>query len=303
MARNCSTMEAIGIDIGGTAVKLSAVDGAGGTLWTARSRPYDRPTTEQLVTAIRQAAGQHLPPVDALAQAAVGLCVPGIMEEGGTEVRQSVNVPGLNGVRLDELVATAFGARAARIAVATDARATAYDLFTARHLNGRLFLLAIGTGVGAAVLDDGRALSVDGDSPGHFGQMDVSIEGHSVMGPDGGTGSLEGYLRGPALARRYGDDPDSWPDRIRVEDPPMRALVRAVRIAHALFRPHHIYLAGGVGIRLGRLLPALRVAVAHHLTNIARPGWTIAVGDSDFHAAQGAAKLALAARGSAHHTD
>jgi predicted NBD/HSP70 family sugar kinase len=157
-------------------------------------------------------------------------------------------------------------------------------------------VLAIGTGVGAAVLDDGKPLSVDGDSPGHFGQLDVSIEGHPAVGPDGGAGSLEGYLGAAALARCYGADPASWPAQMRVEDPPMRALVRAIRIAHALFRPHHVCLAGGVGIRLAGFAPALRLAVAEQLTDIARPDWTLTTGDSDFHAAQGAAKLAVAAQ-------
>jgi glucokinase len=282
-------MEAIGIDIGGTAVKLASIDAAGNSARNARSAAYDRPTTPQLVAAIRQAA-DGLPG----APAAVGLCVPGILDETRTVVRQAVNVPGLEHVRLDELVAAALGGPPPRVAVATDAIATAYDLQMSRRMAGRLFLLAVGTGVGAAVLDDGRPLLVDGDSPGHFGQMDVSIGGHPVVGPDGGAGSLEGYLSGPALTRVYGDDPEAWQDRLRIEDPAMLALVRAIRIAHALFRPHHVCLAGGIGIRLGGLAPALRAAVADRLTRIARPDWTLSVGDSDFHAARGAARLALA---------
>ena len=294
-------MESVGIDIGGTAVKLAGVDTAGKVMWTARSRPYDRPTTRQLVAAIRQAA--EVKPGCAAPAAAVGLCVPGILDDARTTVLRSVNVPGLDGVRLDELVAAAVGVPAAPISIATDAIATAYDLYAARGKAGRLFLLAIGTGVGAAVLDDGRPLRVDGDSPGHFGQMDVSIEGHPVVGPDEGAGSLEGYLSGPVLARLYGDKPDDWADRVRVEDPPMRALVRAIRIAHALFRPRHVCLAGGVGIRLGRMVPALRSAVNDRLTNIACADWTLSVGDSDFHAAQGAARLALASLRGAGHAD
>jgi hypothetical protein len=114
---------------------------------------------------------------------------------------------------------------------------------------------------------------------------------------------MEGYLSGAVLARLYGGPSDDWSDRISVEDPPMQALIRAIRIAHALFRPHHVCLAGGVGIRLGALVPALRAAVNDRLTNIARADWTLSVGDSDFHAAQGAARLALASLGGAGHAD
>jgi predicted NBD/HSP70 family sugar kinase len=290
-------MNGIGIDIGGTSVKLAAVDGAGNVLWTARSAAYQRPTREQLVSAIRQSVGKPICDVGAAGagQWAVGLCVPGILDESRIAVRQSVNVPGLVGAPLDELVASALGTALRVRAVTTDTHATAYDLYKARGLEGRMFLIAIGTGVGAAVLDDGKLLSVDGDSPGHFGQLDVSVEGHPVIGPDGGAGSLEGYLSAPALARQYGDDFTRWPERMRIDDPSLRALVRAIRIAHGLFRPHNVCLAGGIGIRLGRLAAELRSAVAHQLTNIARPDWTLATGDSDFHAAQGAAKLAVAA--------
>ena len=288
-------MDGIGIDIGGTAVKLAAVGRGGAVLWNARSARYQRPTASQLAAAIRDSAAGRFAP-GAAGPVAVGMCVPGILDDDRTTLRQSVNIPGLNGVRLDDLVADVLGRqpRGARLTVATDAHATAYDLYHSRRLTGRIFLLAIGTGVGAAVLDDGVPLRVDGDSPGHFGQLDVSLEGHPVVGPDGGAGSLEGYVSGPALARYFGDVGHRWADLIRVDDPPMRALVRAIRIAHALYRPHHVLLAGGIGIRLGRLVTELRSAVAHQLSNIARADWTLATGDSDFHAAQGAARLACA---------
>lgn len=272
----------IGIDVGGTSVKVAAIGPRGDVLWAARSDPYARPSARQVAAAIGAAAAGRV-----VGGVAVGVCVPGILDASRTTVVQSVNLPALNGTRLDALVAEALGpGAAAGVAVTSDAVATALDLQTSRRLQGRLFLLAIGTGVGAAVLDDGTPLRVDGDSPGHFGQVDVSVERHPVVGPDGGAGSLEGYLNGPALADRA--------QTIGVDDPATKALVRAIRIAHAIYRPHHVCLAGGVGIRLGRLVPALREAVTRDLTNIARADWTLSAGDSDFHAAQGAARLALA---------
>ena len=275
-------MSSLGIDIGGTSVKLACVTG-GRVLWTARSTPYQRPSREEVIRAIAHAAAGRIHDVRE-----VGLCVPGVLDDDRRTVQQSVNVPGLDGVRLDEIVAEALARRPARLAVLTDANATGLDLYFARGLAGRLFVLAIGAGVGASVIDRGRPLSVDGDSPGHLGQMDVSLEGEPVVGPDGGAGSLEGYLSAAALARHYGN----WETEITADAPPMRALARAVRIGHAMYRPHHVILAGGIGNRLGRLLPDLRRAVDDRLTRIARPDWTLSVGDSDFHAAQGAARAA-----------
>lgn len=286
-------MNAIGIDIGGTSVKLAAVDRAGNVLWTARGAPHARPSLDQLAATIRSAAEAHAADSRDLQQSVVGLCVPGVLDERREVVIRSVNVPALDGVRLEDLVETALGVRPARVRVATDTHATAFDLFIMRRPAGRMFVLAIGTGAGAAVLDDGRPLHVDGDSPGHFGQIDVSLEGEPVIGPDGGAGGLEGYLSAGALAARFGPDPVGWLTRLRPDDPPMRALVRAIRIGHALYRPQHVFLAGGIGIRLAPLCADLYAAISRDLTGIARPGWILSTGDSDFHAAQGAARLAM----------
>ena len=283
-------MNGIGIDIGGTAVKVAAVGRAGEVLWTGKSAAYSGPSVDHLVAAIREAAGKA--GGSGGRGVAAGVCVPGLLNDDRTAVVRSVNVPALNGVRLDKLLAEALGGTPSAMTVTTDTHATAYDLYRSRGPAGRMFMLAIGTGVGAAVLDEGKPLSVDGDSPGHFGQVDVSLPGEAVTGPDGGEGSLEGYLGASALAARYGPDPAAWVTAIRVDHPPMRALVRAVRIAHALFRPRHVFLAGGIGIRLAPLCGDLYGSIARRLTNIARPDWTLATGDSDFHAAQGAARLA-----------
>jgi glucokinase len=207
-------------------------------------------------------------------------------------VTLSVNVPGLNGVVLDELLGAALGERIALRAMTSDAVATGMGIWFERRLGGRLLCLALGTGVGMAVLDDGEPLRVSGDSPGHIGQVDVSIEGEPVIGPDGGAGSLEGYIGGPALAKRYGDDLAAAIAAWKGDEPPLRALARAIRICHAIYRPQHIVLAGGLGIRLGGVLEPLRARIEQDLSKVARPGWTLGVGDSDFHAATGAAAMA-----------
>jgi predicted NBD/HSP70 family sugar kinase len=281
-------MISLGIDVGGRSVKVAAVEGSR-VLWTGKSENYEKPSTEQLVTAIKQAAGNR--GGDAIV---AGICIPGLLNADRTAVEYSVNVPGLMGIRLDELVRRGLTDGVILKTTASDAVASAYDLYATHHLRGRLVSLSLGTGVGAAVLDDGEPLHVDGDSPGHFGQLDVSIEGHPVIGPDGGAGGLEGYLGAAALEARYGPNAQDILKNITVDAPPMKALVRAIRIAHAIYRPDHVGLVGGIGIRLGHLVPQLLAAAKMQLTSIARPGWTLTTGDHDHHAAVGAAKMALA---------
>ncbi|HWE05035.1 MAG TPA: ROK family protein [Tepidisphaeraceae bacterium] len=272
----------LGVDIGGAGVKVAALcDGV--VLWTTK-RGYRKPAVDDLIHAIRDALKGRETNF-----AGVGLCVPGLLDERRTRVTFSVNVPALQEISLDDLAYESLGRRPDSLCIANDSVASGYDIHATRNLPGRLLVLALGTGVGAAVLDDGVALKVDGDSPGHVGQFDVGVEGDPLRGPDGGAGSLEGYIGAPALRHRYGSDPAS---KIRPGDSPIRALAKAIRICHAIYRPHHVILAGGLGIRLGRLLHPLRQMIEKDLSSIARPGWTLNVGDSDFHAACGAARLA-----------
>jgi predicted NBD/HSP70 family sugar kinase len=281
-------MVALGIDIGGSSVKLAAADG-GQTLFTTQSQTYEEPTRQQLASEIRKAlAGRFT-------GGPVGICVPGARDRMRRVVINSVNIPALNELSLDELVAEAVGFVPVHVEIASDAVANAYDIYTSAKMRGRLCALALGTGVGAAVIDEGPSvLYVHGESPGHIGQMDVSVAGDEVIGPDGGRGSLEGYIGVPALVKRYGVEVTEILQRLSAEDVPLVALARAIRICHAIYCPDHVALSGGLGIRMQHLLGTIRELVERDLTRIAQPNWTLTCGVDDFHAARGVAKMAAA---------
>ncbi|MCX5688360.1 MAG: hypothetical protein NTV94_00965, partial [Planctomycetota bacterium] len=131
-----------------------------------------------------------------------------------------------------------------------------------------------------------------GKSSGHFGQMDVSLNDAAPIGPDGGKGSLEGYIGLPALLARYGPSPEQVLAGLTVESEPVRALVRALRISHAIYKPAHIRLLGGVGMMLTACGDRLRGLVDENLTCVAIPGWSLGFASSAHHAACGAARLA-----------
>ena len=280
-------MMQLGLDIGGTSIK-AAIFRNGRCVSIAQSTPYSRPTVDEL-RAVMGAAVENARAVDA-----VGLCLPGSFDVSTRRLTHCVNVPALTGVHMDSLVRKSLHLpRRVRIRVCGDAVAAAYDIRHSRRLIGRLLVLALGTGVGCGVLDGHEALDVDEGSSGHFGQIDVSLCGHDVIGPDGGAGGLEGYIGAPALQKRHpGVTPADALARYAGDEPPVRALVRALRIAHAIYRPRHICLCGGIGLALRRLLPAIRKQVQTHLTSLARPGWTLTCGNDLYHAARGAARLA-----------
>ncbi len=291
-------MPYLGIDIGGSSVKVAMLDSSLRTIGDGQSARYLRPDTTQLIGAIRAATSSIALP-DSLD--AIGLCVPGLIDIDRRVITLAVNVPGLVDQQLDELIARALpSASVRRLVLVNDAIATATDVVISRGLIGRSLIIAMGTGIGAAVLDrQGLSqaavpLRVEGESSGHFGQIDVSLDDTAPPGPDGGAGSLEAYCGAGALRQKYpvaGDRTAIAFPQIQPADAACRALVRAVRIAHAIYRPHHIVLSGGVGIRLKHLVDPLQKLIDQKLTNVARKGWTFDVANDDLHAARGAARI------------
>ena len=305
----------LGIDIGGTSIKGALLDGER-EVWTGRSGEYARPGRGELVEAMAGLIAASPVGRGEVVVRSVGVCAPGKRDAAGVIVR-AVNVPGLEGVAVGELVREVGWGKwevGSVVREFTDAYAAAVDFWRVRPGVGRLLALSMGTGIGACVLDEcaGRepaALIVSGGGPGHIGQMDVGefeeevssgkkASRHEASRHEGGT-TLEAYMGLPALRARYGEGLAGViaAGEMGVDGPPLGALVRALRIAHAIYTPERVVLLGGVGIRMGALVEGIRAAVGDGLTSLARPGWTLEVGESDFHAARGAAWLAGRARG------
>lgn len=294
-------MRSIGIDIGGTSVKVSILEcsplGQTRLISQSKSEGYRNPSALQLSAAVAEAVERGMPRAQ-LGQdlGAVGWCAPGLVDSSGVLLR-SVNLPELVGTCLLSLVQRALGCEKSELPIArfTDAYAAGIDIYMAGGYTDRLLALSIGTGVGAAVIDcGGQQLVLHGESSGHFGQMDVSLddEPHVPIGPDGGRGSLEAYIGIAALDARYGTLEESVLKALDRRSPPIRALARAIRIGHAIYRPDRIVLLGGIGIRLVRALPELIALVGTSITSVARAPATICCGEHDFHAASGCARRA-----------
>lgn len=284
-------MSAIGIDIGGTAVKAALFDGRG-RLETACSASYVRPDRVMLVAAVKEALGKLAGGAASVQR--VGLCLPGRHHAAGDRIELAVNVPGLEGYLFEELVADAVGRNVPHIVV-SDAEAATLDAASDHPDARRVLGIAIGTGVGACLMEDGRAVRIGRGSGGHLGQCDVGpIGGTHPLGPDGGRGSLEAYLGVAAFRARFGA---GFGDRIAslpADDPALVALARAIRIALAIYTPDLVLLLGGLGIALEPHRKAIEGEVRLELTRVAPAGWRLAFGTSRFHAAVGAARLALA---------
>lgn len=209
----------------------------------------------------------------------LGIGVPGLAT--GTVCRWVPNLPYLDGLNLSVAFAgidIGLG-NDAQLALLAEATAGA-----AKDLKDTV-LLAIGTGIGSAVMTDGRIVGGSRGGACSFGwaAADVSdpgedrsgwLERHASGRALDAAAAAIGLKNGPALVAAAGDG--NTP-ALKALEAPMQALGTALAGAVALLDPEAIILAGGVAASLEVLapmiLPALRRQLPPHLRDIAlRPG-------------------------------
>lgn len=277
----------LGIDIGGSSVKVAVQQGHGGWEVTTSER-YTDPTRAEIVDAIRECLQKlEIRDVDQ-----VGLCVPGKHNEAGTEVQWSANVPALNGWDFEELLEASLDSDLPRFRVVSDADAAGYDYECQNMIEGRTAAISLGTGVGLCVLDGLRIATIgEHGQIGHLGHMDIGRHGsEDRFHTSGARNILESYIGAPSLAQ-YQSGRGIDLSGLTLGDPPISALVQALRVVHAIYVPDRIVLLGGVGLALKPLIRTLFDGVDDGLTTLHRKEWTLNFAESSYHAAQGACRL------------
>lgn len=226
-----------------------------------------------------------------LTDAAVGVAVPGPVENN--VLVQASNLPALAGRDVGRWVQDVLMLDHRAIMI-TDQLAAAISESQIDQLRGRVIYLSIGTGVGGAILDDGKPLTITRGSPGHIGHMDVSGGDPDAPRLDGsGRGALQAYLGAKVLE----DAGVILQPGKCFDHPAMRrgldALVRGLRIMMAIYRPNAVVLLGGIGLMLGPVLNELKEKVMDDISPVAPEQWTLTLGQGDtFAAAEGAARYA-----------
>lgn len=192
---------AIGIDLGGTNLKVAVVTREG-LISAQRTCPVDAVRGPSLVIADMVAAIDELLAENSMKRAdlvGVGLGAPGPMDLRAGRIVQAANLPGWIDVPLRDELAGALGLP---VIFDNDGNAAAYGEFWVGAGRGAadMVMLTLGTGVGAGVIIDGRVLH------GHF---DNAAElGHMIVVPNGlpcscgQRGCLEQYASAGNVARR-----------------------------------------------------------------------------------------------------
>nr|WP_249714660.1 ROK family protein [Micromonospora sp. NBRC 107566] len=268
----------VALDVGGTGIKAALVRPPGEIVRLERHATGARRGPEAVIETILAVAGGLADTARAAGETplAVGLAVPGVVDEANGTAVWSANL-GFRDVPLRELAAQRLNLPAAlghdvRAGGAAEAR-----LGAARGVRHVLFV-AVGTGIAAAHVVDGRA---GGGAHGAAGEL-----GHVVVRP-GGTpcfcgnrGCLETVASAAAIARAYPTvtgDPITAADvaaraaegdeaAVRVWRDATAALADGLLTAQALYDVADMVIGGGLAEAGEALFAPLRAALRERIT-------------------------------------
>jgi glucokinase len=194
----------VGVDVGGTNIKIGIVDNQGRTISFVETATRQEAGADDAMRRASETLHQQL--VDAGLQADdvayIGLGTPGSMDIPTGMILEPPNMPAWRDFPIRDCLSKYAGRP---VAFANDANAAAYGEYWiggGRDYNSML-MLTLGTGVGGGIIIEGS--SIDGEHS--FG----SECGHIVIDQrddarlcvwGGGQGQLEAYASAPAVVRR-----------------------------------------------------------------------------------------------------
>lgn len=206
----------LGVDAGGSSVKLALVDQNKEVLHyttVTNVKTKDRHAfLKRWSEAIHDFLSQHSPEK----LQSIGVGIPGILDSERSTVVQSPNIPVLDGFNLKDFFEKEF---ALPVCLENDVNALAwgeYVLFWRERVKN-MIVVAVGTGVGGGIITQGRLYLGQGNA-GEVGHMPIFADGKPCG--CGAQGCWERYGSTTALlenareqvARLREGDPASWPD-------------------------------------------------------------------------------------------
>ena len=195
-----SRSKVIGIDLGGTAIKLGIFTADGECL---EYKTVDTPqpaTPEAVLLKIIDAIAEIDPNNQSIA---IGVGTPGPVDAGGRVAKVAINLAGWHDVPLADWLETKTGKPTI---LANDANCAGLGeawLGAGRNCKN-LILLTLGTGVGGAIILDGKLFTGYQGAAGELGLITLNPDG--PMCNSGNQGSLEQYTSIAAIRRRTGQE-------------------------------------------------------------------------------------------------
>jgi len=205
-------MPALGVDIGGTSMRLAAIDGEGRIL-DRRAAPTPGPPVDRqaayravirfILDGVRElrAAGAA---VSCAASAPIGIACAGILADDGGSILRSVNLGFLEGRDLRSTLRAELGGA---VELFTDIAAATWGEYQAlTRPPARFGHLRLGTGAGYAQIQDGAFVPLHRRKGQHLDILRAHACGSARPCRCGATGCLETYVSRDALRRHTAEE-------------------------------------------------------------------------------------------------
>jgi glucokinase len=287
--------EVIGIDLGGSAIKLGRFDGQGNCL-QALTVATPQPASPEAVLAEMVEAVRQLDPAGQTV--AIGVGTPGPADAAGRIARVAINLVGWRDVPLADWLE----AKTQRPTVlANDANCAGlgeYWLGAGRNFRD-LILLTLGTGVGGAVILDGKLFVGREGAAGELGLITLNPDGPECN--SGNSGSLEQYVSIGGIRRQTGFEPNELAVRAAAGEATAIAFWQAygrdlgAGLASLIYvlTPEAVIIGGGVSASAEFFFPTMRQEIERRVLPSSRAGLHLLQAELGNQAGMvGAAKLA-----------
>ncbi|MEI8107848.1 MAG: ROK family protein [Verrucomicrobiota bacterium] len=188
---------AIGIDFGGTTIKSAVICGAEvleyGEVIDTQKHPSVEGLLGEILRVTKSLRGKYPEVVG------IGVGLPGLVDSVNGVVHELSNVPGWKAVRLRELLELRTGLP---VVIENDAKAMAYGecRYGAAKDGRHVLCITLGTGVGGALILDGRLYRGAQLAAGEIGHASIDYRGKA--GPHGNPGGIEEYVGNQQIAER-----------------------------------------------------------------------------------------------------
>lgn len=288
--------QVIGIDLGGSAIKLGRFR-QDGTCLDSLSIPTPQPSTPEAVIAAMAAAIATLDP-DQEAQA-IGVGTPGPADAAGRIALVAINLAGWQNVPLADWLEQQAGRS---VIVANDANCAGLGeaWLGAGRSYQNLIMLTLGTGVGGAIVLNGQLFVGHRGAAGELGLITLNPDGPPCN--SGNRGSLEQYCSIQAIRRQTGLDPAELSAKAQAGDESAIAFWQqygrylGVGLASLVYvlTPEAIILGGGISAAAELFLPTAIAELEIRVLPSSRADLAVLVAELGNRAGMvGAAQLAL----------
>jgi len=292
---NRGSPQVLGIDLGGTAIKLGRF-GQDGTCLQSLSVATPQPATPAAVVESMLDAIARLDP--AQQSIAIGVGTPGPADAAGRIARVAINLANWHDVPLADWLEAETGLTTV---LANDANCAGLGeawLGAGRRFRN-LILLTLGTGVGGAIILDGKLFIGHQGAAGELGLITLNPDGPECN--SGNRGSLEQYVSVPAIRRRTGLEPAQLGALAQAGDPASltfwqiygKDLGSGLASLIYVLTPEAIVIGGGVSASAEFFFPAIQAEIERRVLPSSRAGLQLLSAELGNQAGMvGAAKLA-----------